>query len=143
MTDLTERVAASFLARHGDDGLWLQVIEVTAQVMAARERMLAMCEGEDSLVDGLARLEVLIEIARLTFVGSISHCLTTDPDAWAYPGMVFARLIMTASWWLRRRRTADELACALNDAWAASERVARPLRQRVNAVRARMIEEMS
>ena len=141
--NLAEQVAASFIARHGEDGLWLQIIEVAAKVMAARERMVALADGEDELVDGLARLEVLIEIARLTGVGSISQCVPTDPDAWAYPGLGLSRLIMTSSWWLRRRRTADELAVALNNAWSAIQRVARPLRDRVNHVRGLLIDEMS
>lgn len=140
---LAELTAASFLARHGEDGLWLQVIEVAAKVMAARERMVNLCEGESDLVEGLAKLEILIEVARLTGVGSISECLPTDPDAWAYPGMALSRLIMTASWWLRRRRTADELGAAMNDAWSALQRVARPLRDSINIVRARLIDEMS
>jgi hypothetical protein len=141
--ELAEHIAASFLARHGEEGLWLQIIEVSAMVMSARERMVALAEGEADLVAGLAKLEVLIEVARLTGVGSISLCLATDQDAWAYPGLALSKLIMTSSWWLRRRRTADELGMALNDAWSALQRVARPLRQQIDVARARILEEMS
>jgi hypothetical protein len=142
MPELTEQIAASFLARHGEDGLWLQIIEVAARVMAARELMVARCEGENDLIEGLARLELLLEVASLTSVGSISFCLNTDPDAWAYPGLMLSRLIMTTSWWLRRRRTADELASAMNDAKCAMICVARPMRERVDQSRAKIVNEI-
>jgi hypothetical protein len=142
MPELTEQIAASVLMRHGEDGVWLQVIEISAQVMAARERMVHLSDTDADLIEGLARFELMLDVALLTGVGSISQCLKPDPDAWSCPGLMLARLIVTASWWLRRRRTADELASAMNDARSAMERIARPLRGSVDRVKARLVSEI-
>lgn len=138
-------VASAFLARHGLDGLWTRIIEATAEVMAARERMAALCEDEADLIDGLARLEILLEIAELSGFWRAAlwrQCPPPDADAWSYPGLTLARLIVAANCWLRRLRPVEDLVAAVANAWAAMDRVTLPWREQVDQAKARLIAEM-
>lgn len=137
---MPEEKVGAFIARHGERGLWLQVIEAAAGVMAARERMMDTGDNDAALTQGLAHLDVLLELAALPGVGVCAAACEADADAWINPGLTLARLIVAASWYLRGRRSASELCQAVADARSAVKRVAMPRRADVAVARKRVLE---
>lgn len=127
--------AGAYYARHGRNGLLLQVVEAAAAVMAARERMERWCDCETELVDSMGKLMALMSFARQT----VAHAddVREVEDAWEHPGLYLAKLIMGVAWYLRDRRTMGELAADIVNAQIAVRRVSAPLCGAVEAATTR------
>lgn len=140
MLSACEQMAARYLDGRGSLGLCLDIVHVAAQAMAQRELMERLCTGETELVAAMARLEALLEVARVSW--PFVPFRGADEDAWRTPGLALARLVSAAALHARGDGDATRLGMACSGALYAVRHVARIWPAEFSRASAQVLAEM-